>query len=156
MDVQSVHEPATDLAAVRRRRAELRETLQRLEEALAAPAAGRAVVWGERVQQALGRLAQDFTLHIEVTEGPDGLHQNILSARPAADQRRRRADRRARVDHRRDLGRFSAMTEAPVTPTDVPLVREDATRLIGHLIKHRQRGADLVYEAYATDIGGNG
>jgi hypothetical protein len=35
-------------------------------------------------------------------------------------------------------------------------VREDATRLMGHVIKHRQRGADLVYEAYATDIGGNG
>jgi hypothetical protein len=155
MDVQTGSETAADLAAVRRRRAELRETLQRLEEALAAPAAGRAVVWGERVQQALARLAQDFALHIEVTEGPDGLHQSILSG----DLRLANAVDALTAEHASitaEISAVSAATEAPVTPTDVPLVREDATRLMGHVIKHRQRGADLVYEAYATDIGGNG
>jgi len=26
--------------------------------------------------------------------------------------------------------------------------------LLGHMVRHRQRGADLIYEAYQTDVGG--
>jgi hypothetical protein len=33
-------------------------------------------------------------------------------------------------------------------------LRERANRLLGHLIRHRQQGADLIYEAFETDIGG--
>jgi hypothetical protein len=36
----------------------------------------------------------------------------------------------------------------------VDAVRERGTRLLGHLVRHRQRGADLIFEAYQTDIGG--
>ena len=32
--------------------------------------------------------------------------------------------------------------------------RDDLQRFIGQVIKHRQRGADLVWEAYNVDIGG--
>ncbi len=145
----------SDLAAVRQRRAELRAALSDLEEALAAPAIGRAVVWGERVQQALERLARDFTEHIVVTEGPDGLHQSILSG----DLRLANAVESLTREHAEitaEIAAVRAASDAPVIPTDVPLIREQATRLFGHVIKHRQRGADLVYEAYATDIGGNG
>lgn len=150
----SVH-TGQDLGAVRQRRAELRETLQLLEEALAKPATGRAVIWGENVQQALARLAQDFALHIEVTEGPDGLHQSILAGAVrlanAVD-----ALTREHASITAEIAAVAALVEPPVTPTDVPIVREEATRLMGHVIKHRQRGADLVYEAYETDLGGNG
>ena len=34
--------------------------------------------------------------------------------------------------------------------------REAATRLLDRLVRHRQRGSDLIYEAYAVDIGGSG
>src|SRR5690349_10729579 len=68
-----------DLEALRRRRAELRESLGVLENAIAAPAANRAVVWGERVHTALLQVADDFAEHIAVTEGPGGLHEQILS-----------------------------------------------------------------------------
>ncbi|HEU5265661.1 MAG TPA: hypothetical protein VFU35_03130, partial [Jatrophihabitans sp.] len=68
-----------ELAAVRVRRAELRETISEMEEALAAPAKGREVVWGEAVHACLSTLADDFGAHVEVTEGPDGLHQAILA-----------------------------------------------------------------------------
>ena len=37
---------------------------------------------------------------------------------------------------------------------DVTRIRELGTRLLGALVRHRQRGADLVYEAYQVDIGG--
>ena len=33
--------------------------------------------------------------------------------------------------------------------------REAATSLVGRLVRHRQRGSDLIYEAYAVDIGGS-
>jgi hypothetical protein len=33
-------------------------------------------------------------------------------------------------------------------------IRERANELMRELVLHRQRGSDLVYEAYATDIGG--
>ena len=69
----------TELHAVRVRRAELRETLNLMEAALAAPARGRAVIWGEAVHASLVMLADDFGAHVEVTEGPGGLHQSILA-----------------------------------------------------------------------------
>jgi hypothetical protein len=37
---------------------------------------------------------------------------------------------------------------------DVDHVRELGTTLLGALVRHRQRGADLVFEAYQVDIGG--
>jgi hypothetical protein len=36
----------------------------------------------------------------------------------------------------------------------VERVRQRADELLAALSRHRQRGADLVYEAYATDLGG--
>jgi hypothetical protein len=32
--------------------------------------------------------------------------------------------------------------------------RDDLQRLIGAVVRHRQKGADLVWEAYNVDIGG--
>jgi hypothetical protein len=41
-----------------------------------------------------------------------------------------------------------------VTTGEVDGIRESATALLGMLSRHRQRGADLVFDAYQTDIGG--
>ena len=41
-------------------------------------------------------------------------------------------------------------------PDEVAAHREAATRLLDRLARHRQRGSDLIYEAYAVDIGGSG
>lgn len=151
MSTQTRQRDAVD--AVRRRRAELRETLSSLEGALAAPGADRAVVWGERLHAAVDRLATDFALHVEVTEGPDGLHQTIL------DGDLRLANQvAALVDEHKtiaaEIAELAAASEAPVTPSDLAEVREQGTEVLGHIVRHRQRGADLIYEAYATDIGG--
>ena len=68
-----------ELEAVRIRRAELRESMTHLEYALAAPAGAQAAGWGERVHAVLIEMADDFAEHVDVTEGPGGLHQAILS-----------------------------------------------------------------------------
>ena len=142
-----------ELEAVRIRRAELRETLDLLESVLAAPAATQAVLWGERLHAAVDRLATDFALHVEVTEGPDGLHQSIL----AGDLRLANQVDALVEEHKTiaaDIAALSAESDAPVMPDDVDALRESGTTLLGRLVRHRQRGADLIYEAYQTDIGG--
>lgn len=143
----------TELEAVRLRRAELRETLNLMEAALAAPARGREDIWGEAVHASLVMVADDFAAHIEVTEGPGGLHQSIL----AGDLRLANAVAALTAEHADIAAEIAALvadSSAPVAAGDVDDLRERATKLLGQLIRHRQRGADLVYEAYQTDVGG--
>lgn len=143
----------SELQAVRVRRAELRENIDAMERALASPAKGRAVVWGEAVHTSLAVLADDFSAHVEVTEGPGGLHQAILSG----DLRLANAVDALTAEHGRiaeEIAALLADSAPPVTPDDVADLRERANRLLGHLIRHRQQGADLIYEAFETDIGG--
>jgi hypothetical protein len=124
-----------------------------LESALAAPAADRCVIWGELVHQALVDLADDFVDHIEVTEGPDGLHQAILTGAV----RLANAVNALAAEHvviTTEIAALVRQTEPPVTARDVDPTRERATSLLAALVRHRQRGADLIYEAYDTDIGG--
>lgn len=59
--------------ALRRRRAELRESMSALELALAAPAPEGHPRWAERVHVALVEPSADFREHIDITEGPNGL-----------------------------------------------------------------------------------
>jgi hypothetical protein len=144
-------EPGLD--AVRRRRAELRESLYEVERALAAPASGRAAAWGEQVHAALAAMAGDFREHIAVTEGPDGLHHSILDG----DLRLANAVDALTAEHVRIAATLTDLvgtTQSPIAAEDVADVREQATHLLTQVIRHRQRGSDLIYEAYATDIGG--
>jgi hypothetical protein len=152
MDADITTPQVYDLDAVRRRRAELRESIGALEAALAAPGADRAVVWGERVHDAVQEIADDFAEHMLVTEGADGLHADIQNASP----RLSRAVDALAGEHAELAAEIAALvgdTDAPVAVADVPTIRERATRLMGALVRHRQRGADLVYEAFQTDLG---
>ena len=143
-----------DLDELRRRRAELRESLGAVEDALAAPGA-RAVVWGERVHTALLQLADDFAVHVTVTEGSGGLHEQILEG----DLRLANAVGVLAEEHVQlaaDIADLVHATDAPVGAEDIAPVRDQAMSVLGMLIRHRQRGADLIYEAFDTDIGGGG
>ena len=142
----------TELAALRARRAELREAMGELERALAAAATGRAVVWGERVHEALQAIADDWGEHVVVTEGPGGLHEAIL----AASVRQANGVEALVAEHEviaADIARAVAASEPPVFEFDVDGIREQAVDLLGRLARHRQRGADLIYDAYSLDLG---
>ena len=120
---------------------------------MAAPAVGRVGAWTERVAAALGELSADISTHIAVTEGPDGVHRELLDTAPRLSNA---------VDHLvAEHAVVAALIEDlltrasnPAPDEDVDAVRELATGLLGRLARHRQRGADLIYEAYETDIGG--
>lgn len=141
------------LEELRRHRAELRESMSALEAALAAPAVGDTGRWAERVHVATVELAGDFREHVGVTEGPGGLYREVLDTSP------RLSGAVTALTHEHVLIRgqvdsLLARVAAPGAMGDVDRVRDLGTALLGRLVRHRQRGADLVFEAYEFDIGG--
>src|SRR6266508_569044 len=140
------------LETLRRHRADLRGSINALEQALAAPAPGRRDAWAQRVHVALVELSADVREHIDITERPDGLYRALLMAAPRLSNAVTRLTREhgqvtELVD---DLLAFLNGPEAG----EVDRVRDLGTALLGKLVRHRQRGSDLVWEAYAVDIGG--
>jgi len=142
------------LKQVRVHRAELRDAVRRVEDALAAPIA-RGGAWRTRVAVALSELARDFEDHVNLTERPGGIYD---SARRTAPRLAARAEHLVaeHVGLRESIDAcVTAYTDEP-DDGDLAALRERATTLVGELVRHRQRGGDLVYEAYAVDIGGQG
>jgi hypothetical protein len=147
--------PANDqaLEALRLRRAELRDSMSALEQALAAPAPGRLDAWAERVQVALVELLSDFREHVAIAEGPNGVYRGVLSTTPRLSEEVARLTRdHAEISHLLDH-LLSCVSGAPLND-GVDGVRDLGTALLARLIRSRQRSADLVYEAYQSDIGG--
>ena len=149
-------EPSSDKAfldELRRHRAELRESVVALEDALAAPATADRARWAQRVHAALVELSRDFRVHVEITEGPDGLYRDILKASPRLSEAVAGLTRE-HVLISGQIDSLLARVKAPAGIKDVGRVRDLGTALLGRLVRHRQRGSDLVFEAYEFDIGG--
>lgn len=146
-------DPGFDLEELRRHRAELRESMHAVEQALAAPAPGRAGAWAERVHVALVELSSDFRQHVGITEGPDGLYQDVLATAPRLSNPVARLTR----EHE-EIGQ--SLDDAVISARDaareggVDRVRDMGVRLLGRLVRHRQGGSDLLYEAFESDLGG--
>jgi hypothetical protein len=153
MEPTSITPEQAFLAKVRRRRAELLESMRAVEQALAAPAPGREQRWVERVHVALVELSADFREHIELTEGPHGLYGGLLTTAPRLSGAVARLTRE-HAAIQEGIGDLLARADAPDATEDVDTVRERGTALLARLLRHRQRGSDLVYEAYSVEIGG--
>ena len=142
-----------DVTALRRHRAELLDSLRAVEQSLAAPAVGDVSVWAQRVSVALIELEADFREHVQLTEGSDGLYRSLLEAAPRLSN----VVRTLTADHgriRTAIGQLVETTGGSVVAADVARIRRAGTTLLARMSRHRQRGADLVFEAYQTDIGG--
>jgi hypothetical protein len=137
------------LAAARRQRAELLQSIHQFERALAVPAGNPS--WHDVVTVRLAALRDAVTEHVVVTEGPDGLYSELLDHAPRLC---RGVDILTR-EHAALVAAVEALCARLREPAvAVEQVRGWASDLLRELSRHRQRGADLVYEAYATDIGG--
>ncbi len=137
--------PSLELAL--RHRAELSAVIRELRRAIAGPA--HDLAWRVEVTQRLAALRTAFAEHIEVTEGTDGLYAELLEHAP-------RLASGVRVLLRQHVVLRQAINALCLripgaAPDEVRDWTEDLLRDLG---RHRQRGADLVYEAYDTDIGG--
>ena len=135
------------LDAARRHRAELLDTMYQLERAVAAPMA--VPDWRPRVQQRLFALRDAFAGHMVVTEGPDGLYAELLTHAPRLDYGVRKLIREHEA-----LNRHLDSLCVRAADVEPRRLRSWSRDLLRELARHRQRGADLVYEAYHTDIGG--
>ena len=121
------------------------------ERSLARPAIGREREWSENLGNQLRKLSSALEQHVVTTEGPEGLLTQIVDVAPRL---KHRVDI-ALDDHtqlRRQLG--ATLASLSTERWRVDELREQATHLLGHLTRHRQLGADLVYEAYSVDIEG--
>ncbi|MEL7156054.1 MAG: hypothetical protein AAFN30_05580 [Actinomycetota bacterium] len=144
------------LDAARVRRESLYQALIGLEDALSTPI-GDGERWRLRVAMAVDHAVNRVAEHVESSESDDGLLVQVAADSPRL---RCRIDR-LKSDHdqlEKDAHQLSValadLSDADV-PARGPQLRNQALEFLGLLASHRQRGADLVYEAYQVDIGGD-
>lgn len=148
-DIISAGEHAID--AVRQRRAGLKAAMSNVELALAGAAPGRVDDWAMRVRTELRVLHEVWTQHIVETEAPGAFLDELVDEAPRLANQ---VDR-LRDEHGEILGDIlAAEDELARESVDPEEVRTRLTTLLCNLARHRQRGADLVYEAYDVEIGG--
>jgi hypothetical protein len=126
-----------------------------VEEAISGPASGRVESWSADVTKYLHALLTTIDEHVEGTERLDGLYDEIQLRAPhlaprIAQLRDEHPVMRERT--RALIDRFE--TEGVGGAWSVDEARDEVQRLLGLVVRHRQHGADLVYEAYNLDIGG--
>ena len=152
-EIGEVYESATTprraLEKAKGQRLSLRRAIDDFEDVLVAAPASEAA---ERLRSSLEHLKVVFAVHVEVTEAPGGLYEEILEIAPRLANRILRLKR----EHRAVTGSIqSALDELPgdEAPPDREL-HALLEQLFTMLSRHRTRGLDLVYEAYHVDIGG--
>ena len=156
-EVGEAYEASTSaLEAAKGQRLSLRRAVAALEEAVAVPGgpdgAGGLDGLPDRLGPALERLQQVFAVHVEVTERPNGLYQEILDNAPRLANRVTRF-RREHAELAAAIRRVRAEAAA-ADPAALQALRDHSVRLLADLVRHRKRGLDLVYEAYQVEIGG--
>jgi len=157
-DVGEAYEASTSaLEAAKGQRLSLRRAIAELEGALAGTddpdGLGGQDGLPARLGPALEHLQEVFTVHVEVTEAPGGLYQEILDNAPRLANRVARF-RREHAEITDGIRHAIAECSTATDPEAVQALRDHTVRLFADLVRHRKRGLDLVYEAYHVDIGG--
>jgi hypothetical protein len=142
---------------VRQRRESLYRAMLALENAVASPVE-LGDEWHHRVEDAAEHLRELIDEHTHETERPGGFLDRIVAEEPRLAKRVERLAEE-HVDLQRQVGHVlrilddAAVTDLAARAEDV---RDEAMTLLAVLARHRQRGADLIYEAYEVDIGESG
>lgn len=142
-----------ELEQLRLRRAQMGESLAAVQQALEQPAPGRVAAWAERVQAALVELSGDLRVHMQTTEAAEGLFSDVVARAPRLSGRVTRLTQ----EHRVLAPAVESLVERAGRvrgPEEVEDLRLECGELVRQLSRHRQAGADLIYEAYVVDIGG--
>lgn len=144
--------PQQAISGVRRRRSELKAAMVAFEQAVVA---GRddAGDWLRSVSDRLDALASAFRNHVTIHEGSDSFHAEVLRAQPHLASKVSALQR----DHRRlerALSDLVAVVAEPLSEQSIVDVRARAADLLHRLATHRRHGADLVWQAFNADIGG--
>jgi hypothetical protein len=134
-----------------RQRERLRDALVAFESALSSAGPRRAAAWAEGVVQCILRVEAEFNSHIDLTEQEDGLFDDILEVAPRMAHR---VDQLRQEHNEITIALSDCLTRVELVPNTahadwVAARRDDCNALLGRLVRHRQRGADLVYEAFS-------
>jgi hypothetical protein len=138
-----------DLALQQRER--LRDALVAFEDALSSAGPRRAAAWAEGVVQCILRVEAEFNSHVDLTEQEAGLYDDILEVAPRMSHR---VDQLRQEHNEITVALSDCLTRVELVPNTahadwVAARRDDCNALLGRLVRHRQRGADLVYEAFS-------
>jgi hypothetical protein len=135
------------LGGARHQRMRLKQALSEVE--IAAAGASADPTWRDDLGAALSDLLDAFDAHVDEVEGGDGLLADVVTRAPRLAKR---VDRLG-AEHPPLRAQIVA-ARAKVATGDVDEVRSEILDALVALAKHRQTGADLVYDAYNVDIGG--
>ena len=139
------------LDAVRIRRDDLYEAILGLERALAVPAGDAPDAWGEVLAAPIARLVEVLDAHVDGTEGPGGLFDQIRDDAPHLLS----VVERLRAEHDPlEVAASTLATHAAAVTTDAEVddVRDEALDLVRRLLEHRHHGAELLFDAYHVDV----
>ncbi len=146
-------ETSAALLVARAHREVLLGALRDFEDAVASAGPRRAQAWADEVQQRLTALEGAFSQHVRITEQPDGLYADIEQTSPRLTQ----AIDALRSEHRDVIDGIVALSDRlSVGPTAgehawVEDLRDRCLELMARIARHRQKGADLTYEAYERE-----
>ncbi len=137
------------LTGAARRRSELEQALYDVERAAASPAARES--WGADLASGVEQLQSALSRHVAEVEAPQGLLEQIVETAP----RLQRAVETTRRHHEILAHSVADLLDRVGDPEAAAAdIRLDVLEILNDFARHRQDGADLIYEAYDVDIGG--
>jgi hypothetical protein len=107
--------------------------------------------WRTELAAAVDVVDEVVAAHIAGTEEHDGFFQELLHE---SGGRLSASVRRLRRDHERSTELVGELRKALDAQADPAELRQVADELFAQLEAHRHRGADLLWQAYGQDIGG--
>jgi hypothetical protein len=144
---------AVYLDKVKERRSELGESMAALQAVLD-QSPDDMQHWLATARAAATQVRADLADHIEVTEAAGGLYDSLRAeaARLAGPLRQLQAEHPDLAALADELIAVLAHEQEADRAAAPALVKE----LLRRLSHHRQRGGDLIFEAYQVDVGGTG
>lgn len=136
------------LIAATARRIDLKSAVSRVEIVAASPAARPG--WRDGLVRELDELRIALDQHVEEVEGPAGLLAELSDTTPRLSNKIQRVG----AEHPELRRSCAEAIELAKHSEEVDVTRSTVMNLLLAIARHRQRGADLVYEAYNVDIGG--
>lgn len=128
------------------RRQRLYDAMRRLETSVAR-ASGQGD-WAKTVKDALVNLSSALKAHVEEIEAPNGLFAEVIDMAPHLSS----DVEQLRREHQDLVSSCRATFDLVSRTATAAEVRRKVLGLLGKLAIHRQRGAELLFDAYNVDL----